>query len=215
MKKIKNKIAAVIILLAVVAILTTGIDVKAERSWDNKTESENILWEKEINTWDKIIEGWDEKRDELHEQYYEDNYEDRAKYCNDVGECWEEDMFHLIFTSNDKNQQEMEKGRCDVNNSGLVFDDKSIWSCSNGGQSIVFNNPDGEFWQSRNHGQVIEYKNAIGDYWESSNTGQVIKFEGADGAKWESSNHGQVVDYTDKDGNTWSGSDDDDIGDMR
>ena len=217
MKRVKNKITTtvIVILLAVMITSITGIDVKAERSWDNKTENENVLWEKEIKKWDEAIEKWDEKRDKLHEQYYEDSYEDRAKYCNDVSECWEEDMFHLIFTSNDKNRQEMEKSRCDVNNSGLVFDDKSKWECSNSGQVIVFSNLRGEFWQSSNTGQVIEYKNAGGDYWESSNTGQVIKFEGANGEKWESSNHGQTVNYTDKDGKKWRGSDSDEADDMR
>jgi hypothetical protein len=214
MKKINNIISALTILVITAGVLLVS-DVKADRSWDDdKTEGENVLWEQKIEEWDKTVKAWDERRDKLHEQYYRDNYEDRAKYCNDIGECWEEDMFHLIFTSTSGESQEMEKSRGDVNNEGMLFEDGSRWGCTNGGQVLIFNKADGEFWQSRNTGQVIEYKNANGDHWESSNTGQVIKFVGANGEKWQSSNYGQVVEYTDKDGNEWSGSDSDDVDDM-
>lgn len=186
-------------------------NVFAERSWDNKTENENVSWEQEIKKWDQITEAWSKNRDSLHEQYFGDQYEDEGKYCNeDSGECWEEDVFDLIYT---KNGQVM-KFEKDGNDAEVTFFDKSSWECINGGQVLTFNSTTGEYWNSGNEGQTIDYKNTQGDHWASSNTGQSITFEGANGEKWESSNNGQVVEYTDKNGNTWSGSDDDTIDDI-
>ena len=210
--KIKKQIIFSLNLIIVGVLLIFIGRVYAERSWDNKTENENVGWEQEIENWNQITEAWSENRDSLHEQYFDEKYKDDGKYCDEnTGECWEEDMFDLIYT---KNGQVMSFDK-DGSDAEVTFSDKSRWECSNGGQVLIFNSINGEHWESSNTGQVIEYKNAKGDRWESSNTGQTIIFEGADGEKWESSNNGQVVEHTDKNGKTWSGSDDDTVDDMR
>jgi len=212
MNRIKNKI--IIIFIMVVYSLGMGIyGVRAERSWDNKTEEENVIWAQELESWDQAIKKWDKKRDDLHEQYYGDKYDDHAKYC-DGAVCWEEKLFYLVFNPKDSSVMNLRKSDCGFKGD-LIFQDNSTWECHNGGQSITYNGLDGEFWESRNNGQVIEYKNTAGDHWITHNRGQTIEFSGSDGEKWMSHNYGQGIDYTDKDGNTWSGSDDDNIDDMR
>lgn len=208
----KNKKIAIITTIIMVFMFVVGsITVKAERSWDDGvTEGENLKWESEIDRWDAIISEWDSKREQLHEQYFSDKYEDDAKYCNESGVCFEEDMFGLIQVTNGV-KHDFEKSRCDTKNS---FDDGLSWECSNSGQVIVFGDSQGAQWESTNSGQVLVLKDREGNKWESSNTGQVITFTGVNGEKWESTNNGQVVEHTDSSGKTWSGSDDD-ADDMR
>jgi len=66
-----NKIKIIIVALMVLglSVMWNTADVRAERSWDDKTENENVIWESEIKRWDDAIRAWSDKRDKLHEQY--------------------------------------------------------------------------------------------------------------------------------------------------
>ena len=210
----KTKIIIGALMVLGVGMIGNALNVMAERSWDNKTENENVVWENEIKQWDNVIRAWSDKRDSLHKQYYGDKYGHMGtKYCDDAG-CWEEGLMSLTFAPRGGLVLEMDKDSCGINGD-FTFKDSSMWDCANGGQVLTFKGQNGEFWESSNEGQVIEYKNVRGDFWESSNEGQVIKFKSVAGDEWVSSNHGQVVEYTDKDGHRWSGSDSDTAEDMR
>ncbi len=186
-----------------------------QRNWDEeRSQKEDVLWEKDIEKWSKLAAEWDEKRQAAHQKYDEELVDDMdsRKYCRD-GFCWSESLLTFSF----KNEQTGEDWDLwkDSSSMKVVFSDGSTMSVVNDGQSARWEKSGGDAWESINEGQGITYKNTAGDFWETVNTGQTVKFKAADGRSWEASNYGQSVEHKDAEGKAWEGSDMDNIDDMK
>lgn len=193
MKKIKKTLKIISLSLVVLfSLVATGVSAVDnnndmfgdERSWSSdsvKVEADS--WDGEIEKWNKAIEKWDEKREEMHDKYFDDKYDDRARYCNSNGECWEEGMFEITYKINNT-ELKFRKKDCDVRGS-------DEWECRNSGQSIEFKKDD-VFFESRNHGQSLVYKDSKKSL-ESRNHGQSMVFKDSSGNIVESRNHGQSL----------------------
>ena len=216
--KIKFILRSVVLIGLLVGVAGRTQISFAQRSWeDGQVEKQNDTWEQEIRKWEKINQEWAEKRSSLHEQYFSD-YDDEAKWCNESGVCYKEDILDMYIVRSDGFITEFEVLGNDVQDSeGSLgyFANGDKWECANGGQVLEFQGTDGTRWESGNEGQVLIYQDKYGNKWQSDNIGQGLTFTSASGEKWDVSNNGQVVEHTDSSGKTWDGSDDDDVDDMR
>ena len=217
----KNKKQISLLIFSLILIVFGGIVVNktlAERSWeDGQVEKQNNVWDSSIKKWEALFENWKDKRERLHDQYFDD-YDVDAEYCDSANNCYKEELLSMYVTRSNGNFMELDTNDNDVDgnddNFGK-FENGDKWQCANGGQVLEFKGAEGIYWDSSNHGQVVTYKDREGNKWESHNKGQVVIFTNRNGEEWEVSNHGQVVEYKDSSGKTWSGSDDDTVDDMR